>query len=142
MKPTAVADALLPGSGLIVDGRPVWGIPLLVPAVLLLAALLLALLLGGFAASWVLPRALPCYAILIVIALLCRWRLARLARLDPQAVRRLARTASQAWLRGESTAQAQELVRAAPDLAQAWRLHALVSGDARSLKRADSIEQR
>lgn len=143
MKPAAIADALLPGSGLVIDGRPAWGVPLLVPAVLILSALCLALLLGGFAGTWILPRALPLYALLALIALACRWHLARRARIDPEVVRRHARAASQAWLRGEPAAgHALALVRAAPEQAQAWRLHALVTGEARSLQRAEAIEQR
>lgn len=144
MKPAAIADALLPGSGLVVDGRPAWGIPLLVPAVLILAALALALLLGGFAGTWILPRALPLYVLLALAALGCRWHLARRARIDPEAVRRHARAASQAWLRGDPAAaeHAQALVRAAPEQPQAWRLHGLVTGASRSLQRAEAIEQR
>jgi len=143
VKPSAIADALLPGSGLVIDGRPAWGAPLLVPAVLILAALALALLLGGFAGTWILPRALPLYVLLALSALGCRWHLERRARIDPEAVRLHARAASQAWLRGDpADAHALALVRAAPEQAQAWRLHALVTGDARSLKRAESIERR
>lgn len=143
MKPAAIADALLPGSGLVLDGRPAWGVPLLIPAVLTLSALSLAMLLGGFAGTWILPRALPLYALLSFAALTCRWQFARRARIDPDMVRRHARAASQAWLRGEPTAEhAQALVRAAPEQAQAWRLHALVTGEARSLRRAEAIDQR
>ncbi len=143
MKPVAIADALLPGSGLVIDGRPAWGVPLLIPAVLILSALSLALLFGGFAGTWILPRALPLYALLALAALACRRHLARRARIDPEVVRRHARAASQAWLRGEpAAAHAMALIRAAPEQAQAWRLHALVTGEARSLKRAESIEQR
>jgi len=141
---SAVADALLPGAGLIVDGRPAAGIPLLVPTVFLLAVLLLAAAIGGFAAAWVLPRALPAYVLLAVIAALVRWRIACRQRIDPQVARQLARDASQAWLRGDpaATAIATKLTGAAPEMAQAWRLHALVSGDVRSAKRATTIEQR
>ncbi len=143
MKPVAIADALLPGSGLVIDGRPAWGVPLLIPAVLILSTLCLALLLGGFAGTWILPRALPLYALLALAALACRWHLGRRAQIDPEVVRRHARAASQAWLRGEPTAgHALALIRAAPEQAQAWRLHALVTGEPRSLKRAESIEQR
>ncbi len=143
MKPAAIADALLPGSGLVIDGRSAWGVPLLIPAVLILSALVLALLLGGFASTWILPRALPFYGLLALAALTCRWLLARGARIDPDLVRRHARAASQAWLRGEPTADhALALVRAAPEQAQAWRLHALVTGEARSLRRAAAIDQR
>ena len=143
MKPATVADALLPGAGLVLDGRPAWGLPLLVPAVLCLAAMLVALPLPGFRGV-VLPWTLPLYALLIASALTCRWHLARLARIDPEAARRHARAASQAWLRGEPEAatHARALVRCAPELAQAWRLHALVTGEARSLKRAEAIERR
>lgn len=143
MKPAAIADALLPGSGLVIDGRPAWGVPLLIPAVLILSALCLALLLGGFAGTWILPRALPLYALFALAALACRWHLARRARIDPGLVRRHARAACQAWLRGEPTAgHALALVRAAPEQAQAWRLHALVTGETRGLRRAEAIEQR
>jgi hypothetical protein len=143
VKPVAIADALLPGSGLVIDGRPAWGVPLLVPAVLILAALTLALLLGGFAGAWIMPRVLPLYAVLALAALGCRWHLARRARIDPEAVRRHARAASQAWLRGEpAAAHARALVEAAPEQAQAWRLHALVTGEPRGLKRAEAIERR
>ncbi len=144
MKPAAVADALLPGSGLLVDGRPAWGLALLVPAVLCLSALLLALIISGFAAAWVLPRALPLYVLLALTALAVRWRFAQLARLDPAATQRLARAASRAWLRDEPEAAtiAQALTRAAPELAQAWRLRALVTGEAKALKRAEAIERR
>ncbi len=144
MKPAAVADALLPGSGLLVDGRPTWGLALLIPAILCLSALLFALILGGFAGFWVLPRALPLYLLLAVTALAIRWRFARLARLDPAQTRLLARAASRAWLRGEpeAAAQAQALTRAAPELAQAWRLRALITGEAQALRRAEAIESR
>ena len=144
MKPAAIADALLPGCGLVLDGRPAWGVPVLVPAVLILSTLAVALLLGGFASAWILPRALPPYALLALAALACRWHLARRARIDPEIVRRHARAASQAWLRGEAAAagHALALVRAAPEQAQAWRLHALVTGETRSLRRAEAIEQR
>jgi len=142
VKPVALADLLLPGSGLIVDGRWAWGAPLLAPAILLISAMLLALILGGFAGAWILPRALPVYLALSLLALGFRWRIERRARLDPEAVRQLARQASRAWLRGEpaAAAHAAALVRAAPELAQAWRLHALVTGESRSLKRAVVIE--
>ncbi len=144
MNSSAIADALLPGSGLVVDGRPAAGITLLVPAVLILAALLVAVLIGGFAAAWVAPRAIPAYLVLIGIAALLRWQISRRERIDPQEARRLARETSRAWLRDEpaATTLAGELVRAAPEMAQAWRLHAQVTGDARSLRRAASIEGR
>ncbi len=144
MKPVAIADALLPGSGLIIDSRSAWGLPLLVPAILLLSALLLALTIGGFASAWVVPRALPSYAALSVAALLFRWRFDRRGRLDPIAARQLARAASQAWLRSEPAAadHALALTRAAPELAPAWRLHALITGDQRSVRRAEAIERR
>ena len=35
MKPATIGDALLPGAGLVLDGRPAWGLPLLVPAILI-----------------------------------------------------------------------------------------------------------
>jgi len=144
VKPATVADAALPGAGLVLDGRLAWGLPLLFPAVIILAAALPALIIGGFAASLVLPKALPLYAVLAATALALRWHLARRARLDPEATRKLARAASQAWLRGEpaATTQAQALVRAAPEMAQAWRLHALITGETRSLQRAEAIERR
>lgn len=144
MKPTTIADALLPGTGLIVDGRLAWGIPLLVPAVLLLSALLLAVMLGGFLAAWVAPRGLPAYLILSLCALVIRHRLAARERFDPTQAKQLARAAASAWLRddGDATAKARLVTRVAPDLPQAWHLLALVSGDAQATRRAKRIEAR
>lgn len=144
MKPTAVADGLLPGSGLIVDGRTAWGAPLLAPAILILSALAIALALGGAFAAWTLPRALPAYAALALAALLIRRRLAARERVDPEAAKRLARAAQRAWLLGEpdAAARARALTAAAPELPQAWRLLALVSGDAAAARRAEAIERR
>jgi len=144
VKSNTIADAVLPGAGLVVDGHPARGLPLLVPAVVVLSAIIFALVFGGFAGSWILPRALPLYLVLAIAAVACRWRFERRARLDPAETHRLARAASQAWLRGDANAaqQAQALVRAAPELAQAWRLHAVVTGDRRSVQRAENIERR
>jgi hypothetical protein len=143
MRPATVADTLLPGSGLVVDGRLAPGAALLVPAVLLLCALLLSLTFGAFAA-WVVPRALPAYVLLSVIALALRWRYTRRERGDPARARVLARAAAKAWLRGESQAadEARQLVRACPEMANAWRLLAMVTGDARATARAEAIERR
>lgn len=144
MKRFAAADLLLPGAGLVVDGRLAWGVPLLVPAVLLLSALLLGLVVGGFAAAWIMPRALPPYLLLAVLAALVRWRLAARERIDPETVKRAARAAARAWLRGEADAvqHARAVVRAAPEMAQAWRLLALINGDARAARRAEAIDRR
>ncbi|MBN8527524.1 MAG: hypothetical protein J0M02_19495, partial [Planctomycetes bacterium] len=98
MKPTAIADGLLPGSGLIVDGRIAWGAALLAPAILLLSALAISLLLGGAFSAWTVPRALPAYACLAVAAILLRRRFDRRSRIDPGQARTLAREAQAAWL--------------------------------------------
>jgi hypothetical protein len=144
VKPVTVADALLPGSGLIVDGRLAWGAPLLAPAILLLSALLLSLTLGGAFAAWTAPRAIPVYLLLSIGALVIRHRLAVRERVDPEQTRQLARAAEQAWLRNEPDAadKARAVTRAAPELPQAWRLLALVAGDAKAARRADAIERR
>lgn len=145
MRWLAITDTLLPGSGLIVDGRVLPGAVLLAPAVAVWTALLLCLVIGGAFAEWALPRALPVLVLLAVAALVVRWRFARQARFDPAATRALARAAAKAWLRGqdaEAATGARQLVRTAPDLAGAWRLAALVTGDARAARRADAIDAR
>lgn len=144
MKPAAVADGLLPGSGLVLDGRLGWGVPLLVPAVLIISSLLLALLVAGFLASRLALYGLPAYAVLSAAALLIRHRLALRERVDPEATRRLARAAEQAWLQGapDAAEKARAVTRAAPEMAQAWRLLALVAGDAAAARRADAIDRR
>lgn len=141
----SIVDTLVPGAGLTIDGRFWPGAALLAPAVVVLSALVLAILVGGGVAEWVLPRALPVYALLAAIALLLRWRYARLARIDPVRAKELARTAAKAWLRGqdaEAAAAARELTAAAPEVANAWRLRAMVSGDARAERRAAAIDAR
>ena len=141
----AIADALLPGSGLIVEGRLAVGALLLLPAIVVLAALAVALVVGGALAADVWPQALPSYVLLGAIALLMRWRYTRLARIDPVRARELARAAAKAWLRGqdaEAIASAKQLVRAAPELPNAWRMLALVSNDPKAERQAQSIEAR
>lgn len=144
MKPTAIADGLLPGSGLIVDGRTAWGAALLAPAILLLSALAISVLLGGAFSAWTVPRALPLYAGLAVAALVVRHRLSLRERIDPARIRELARAAQQAWLRSEADAadKARAVVRSAPEMPQAWRLLALITGDAKAARRAEAIERR
>lgn len=144
MKPTTLADALLPGSGLAVDGRLGWGTALLAPSIAILSALAISLLLGGAFAAWTLPRALPAYAVLIIAAIAVRRWLAARERVDPEAARRLAREAQRAWLRGEPDAadRARALTRLAPELPQAWRLLAVIAADPAAARRAVAIEQR
>lgn len=145
MQRLVLADACLPGSGLIVDGRYGVGAALLVPAIVVLSGMALAVVVGGALAEIVWPRALPIYILLGSIALLMRWRYARLARIDPVRARELARAAAKAWLRGKDTealASAKQLVRAAPELPNAWRMLALVSNDAVAERRANEIEAR
>ncbi len=144
MRRFAPLDLALPGAGLLLDGRLAWALPILIPAVFVLAGLAGGLLLGGFAADWVLPRLLPTYLVLAGLASLLRLRLAGREAIDPATTNRLAREASQAWLRGapDAAAKAVALTDAAPELAQAWRLRALVSGDARAARRAEAIERR
>lgn len=148
MKRFSWVDLVMPGASLTVAGRLGWGLPLLVLAVLnaalLLAALLLAAVLGGgFLAAWAWPRCATVHLLLAGAALILRWRAARRAP-DPARLRALARAASAAWLRGEAVAatRARELVRAAPDEPQAWQLHALITGERRSLARAEALRRR
>lgn len=145
MRWLAITDTLLPGSGLIIEGRTWPGALLLAPAIIVLSLLLVSLLLGGVFAAWALAHALPVYAILSIVTLVLRWRYARRARLDPAQVKLLARTTAKAWLHGQDAAAAtaaQALVRAAPELPNAWRLKALVTGDQRAERRAEAIEKR
>jgi hypothetical protein len=144
MRRFAPLDLALPGAGLLLDGRLAWALPILVPAILILAALAGGLLLGGFAADWTLTRLLPAYLLCAALAALVRLRLAARETIDPEAAKRLARDAAQAWLRDapDATGKAIALTDAAPELAQAWRLRALVSGDARAARRAEAIERR
>ena len=145
MRWLTLIDALVPGSGLIIEGR-IWpGALLLAPAIAALSLLLVSLLLGGAFADWAGLRVLPVYAVLAGLACLLRWRYAQRARLDPVQVKKLARITAQAWLRGQDEAAAsaaQALVRAAPELPNAWRLKALVTGDERATRRAVAIERR
>lgn len=145
MRAATVLDAAIPGSGLLLDGRLAAALPVLVPAVLVLALLTVALALGGAIGAWVWPRAVPAHLVLAAAALLLRWHFARRARIDPARARELARAAARAWLRGEDAAAAQaarELVRAAPEVPNAWRMLALVAGDPRAERRAQAIEGR
>lgn len=144
MRRWSPADLALPGSGLFLDGRLVPGLGLLLPAILILAALLAATALGGFAAGWALPRLGPVYLVLAGAACAVRLVLARREQVDPARVRELARSAARAWLRREpdAAARARAVVAAAPGLAQAWRLVALVAGDASAARRADAIDRR
>jgi hypothetical protein len=141
----AITDTLLPGSGLIIEGRTWPGAALLAPAIVALSLLLICLLLGGAFAAWATLRVLPAYALLSITTLCLRWRYERRARLDPTQVKLLARTAAQAWLRGQddvAASTAKALVQAAPELPNAWRLNALVTGDPRATRRAEAIERR
>jgi hypothetical protein len=144
MRRWSPADLALPGSGLFLDGRIGVALGLLLPAILILAALLAASALGGFAAGWALPRLVPIYLLLAIGACGLRLVLARREQVDPARVRELARAAARAWLRREpdAAARARAVTAAAPELAQAWRLVALVAGDARAARRAEAIERR
>lgn len=145
MRWLTITDTLLPGSGLIIEGRTWPGALLLAPAIVILSLLLVCLLLGGAFAAWAIWKLIPCYAVLAVITLCLNKHYRRLAQLDPLQVKTLARATAQAWLRGEKEAAAhaaQSLVRAAPELPNAWRLKALVTGDEQATHRAEAIERR
>lgn len=145
MRWLAITDTLVPGSGLIIEGRTWPGALLLAPAIVALSLLLVCLVLGGAFASWAVLRVLPAYTILSIVTLFLRWRYDRRSRLDPAQVKQLARQTAQAWLRGqdaEAATAAQALVRAAPELPNAWRLNAMVTGDERGNRRAEAIERR
>lgn len=145
MRWLAVIDTLLPGSGLIIAGR-IWpGTVLLAPAIVILSMLLVCFLVGGAFADWATLRLIPAYTLLSIVTIVLRWRYERRSRLDPLQVKQLARSTAQAWLQGRDEAAAtaaQALVRAAPELPNAWRLKAMVTGDARATRRAEAIEAR
>lgn len=144
MRPATILDATIPGSGLLLDGRLAAGLPLLAPTAICLALLIIAAAIGGAIGAWVIPRIIPAYLVLALAALGLRWHFARLARIDPVRAKELARSAAKAWLRGqdaEAAAAARQLVQAAPEVANAWRMLGMVTGDPKAERRAQAIEQ-
>jgi hypothetical protein len=150
MTPVAVrtANVLLPGSGLVLRGRLVAGLPILVAAMALVVLALAAALApapgfdGGFAV-----RAVIGYVLLGAIAGGTLWHWEQGARLDPAAVRELHRKLATAYLRGElpeARRQADLLVVAAGREPGAWSLLAMVAaamGDAAVAARATKRAQ-
>lgn len=126
----SLADALLPGSGLLRDGRIGAGLALLAATALAAAAAALAgELVEPDAAAVLRLAALAAWAGGGLAAVLLRWRRHRRQRIDPVLVRRLHREACRAWLRGEADAlaRARALARAAPEEAGAWTFLAQVA---------------
>jgi hypothetical protein len=137
-------DAILPGAGLVISGRLAGGIPLFAMALVLAAGAVVAVLMGGAVTPRMLPPIAAGYVLLIAIAQSARWAYARRARFDPQAARRLARSALAAWLRDQPEAAAtasRQLLKLAPEEPGAWRLRHLVLGDGRDLAQAERLER-
>jgi hypothetical protein len=158
MRPAlAILNAVLPGSGLVIEGRYAWGLTLLLPAIPLVAVVIAAMtVLGGAFADDVRAAALGAYACLGAGAILVGAIYARRARIDPVQVRAIHRAACAAWLTARSPAElakaihsARAVVTAAPEEAGAWRFLARVATDAGEKRlahkadtRADAIEAR
>lgn len=128
----SIADALLPGSGLLRDGRPQAGLALFaITAFAAAAAALAGELFEPGAAAFLRLGSVALWATAGLAAAFLRWRRHRRRHLDAPLVRRLHRDACRAWLRDEPDAlsRARSLVRAAPEEAGAWTFLAQVAAD-------------
>jgi hypothetical protein len=139
-----VADALLPGSGLLARGRLGVGVALIAAGALAASALALGLAgVPGFDGGLV--RAAAAYLALGAAAALGGWSLDRGSRIDPTAVRAAHDEAAAAFLRGENPAAlaaARRVARLAPQEPGAWDLLALVARAAGDPGTADRAERR
>jgi len=129
----AYADAVLPGLGLVAQGR--W------------AALgLLAGAAAGLGAALILESlrlriaGVGLWAGCAVVAVGLRWWISRRSRPDPERIKVLARTTLAAWLGGQDpSAPLAVLLKAAPDEPGAWDLAGRIAserGDRRLVARA------
>ena len=142
-------NALLPGSGLVLQGRLLAGLLLLLPAVALLGLMVLA---AGLAdeAYWrqLLLQIGGSYVLLSGIAAGLLWWSCRRPAVDTEQARALVDASAHAYLNdrhSEAIAQAQALCRQAPHLPGAWQLLALVAqaaGQPALVKQAERRRQR